>query len=111
MLSGLLVDLVGYTEEEAVQLLGAELPGQIADNTTYTAAIYLGIAFENTGCTADIYYKDEHIIFDEEVPQIFDEAGALTEEAVKVFEEYDIKKVRKERKDIFLDWLNEYAEA
>ena len=37
--------------------------------------------------------------------------GYVYDEAVKVFEEYDINKVRKERKDVFLNWLNEYAEA
>jgi hypothetical protein len=37
--------------------------------------------------------------------------GYIYDEAVKVFKEYDIKKVRKERKDVFLEWLNEFAKA
>ena len=37
--------------------------------------------------------------------------GYTYDEAEKIFEEYDIKKVRKERKDVFLEWLNEYARA
>ena len=37
--------------------------------------------------------------------------GYVYNEAEKIFEEYDIKKVRKERKDVFLEWLNEFAEA
>ena len=37
--------------------------------------------------------------------------GYVYDEAVKIFEEYDIKKVRKERKDVFLEWLNEFAKA
>lgn len=37
--------------------------------------------------------------------------GYVYDEAKKIFEEYDINKVRKERKDVFLDWLNEYARA
>lgn len=32
-------------------------------------------------------------------------------QAEKVFNDYDINKVRKERKDVFLEWLNEFAEA
>ena len=32
-------------------------------------------------------------------------------QAEKIFEEYDINKVREKRKDIFEDWLEEYAEA
>ena len=86
VLAGLIRDLVGYTEEEAESLLSAELPVQIVENATYTAAVYLGTAFENMGCTADVFYKDEHIIFEGEIPEVFDETGALTEEALKVFE-------------------------
>ena len=37
--------------------------------------------------------------------------GYIYDEAFKVFKEYDIKKVRKERKDVFLEWLNEFAKA
>lgn len=37
--------------------------------------------------------------------------GYVYNEAEKIFEEYDIKKVRKERKDVFLEWLNEFAKA
>ena len=37
--------------------------------------------------------------------------GYVYDEAEKIFEEYDIKKVRKERKDVFLEWLNEFAKA
>lgn len=37
--------------------------------------------------------------------------GYTYDEAVKIFGEYDIKKVRKERKDVFLEWLNEFAKA
>jgi hypothetical protein len=37
--------------------------------------------------------------------------GYIYDEAEKIFEEYDIKKVRKERKDVFLEWLNEFAKA
>ena len=37
--------------------------------------------------------------------------GYIYNEAEKIFEEYDIKKVRKERKDVFLEWLNEFAKA
>jgi hypothetical protein len=37
--------------------------------------------------------------------------GYIYDEAVKIFEEYDIKKVRRERKDVFLEWLNEFAKA
>lgn len=37
--------------------------------------------------------------------------GYIYDEAVKVFKEYDIKKVRKERKEVFLEWLNEFAKA
>jgi hypothetical protein len=37
--------------------------------------------------------------------------GYTYDEAEKIFEAYDIKKVRKERKDVFLDWLNEFAKA
>ena len=86
VLAGMIRDLVGYTEEEAESLLSAELPVQIVENATYTAAVYLGTAFENMGCTADVFYKDEHIIFEGEIPEVFDETGALTEDAVKVFE-------------------------
>ena len=32
-------------------------------------------------------------------------------QAEQIFEEYDINKVREEKKDIFEDWLEEYAEA
>ena len=37
--------------------------------------------------------------------------GYTYDEAVKAFEEYDIRKVRKERRDVFLEWLNEFAKA
>ena len=37
--------------------------------------------------------------------------GYSYESAEKMFEEYDINKVRQERKEIFEDWLLEYAEA
>lgn len=37
--------------------------------------------------------------------------GYTYDEAEKIFEEYDINKVRKERKDVFLEWLNEFAKA
>jgi hypothetical protein len=37
--------------------------------------------------------------------------GYVYDEAEKIFEGYDIKKVRKERKDVFLEWLNEFAKA
>ena len=37
--------------------------------------------------------------------------GYVYNEAEKIFEGYDINKVRKERKDVFLEWLNEFAEA
>lgn len=36
--------------------------------------------------------------------------GYTYNEAEKVFEEYDLEKVRKERKKVFEDWLFEYAE-
>lgn len=32
-------------------------------------------------------------------------------QAHKVFEEYDIKKVRRERKKVFEDWLSEFADS
>ena len=37
--------------------------------------------------------------------------GYIHDEAVRVFEEYDINKVRRDRKSVFLEWLNEFAEA
>lgn len=37
--------------------------------------------------------------------------GYTYDEAVEIFEEYDINKVREERKDVFLEWLNEFAKA
>lgn len=37
--------------------------------------------------------------------------GYIHDEAERVFNDYDINKVRKERKDVFLEWLNEFAEA
>lgn len=36
--------------------------------------------------------------------------GYIYDEAVKAFEEYDIKKVRKASKKVFEDWLFEFAE-
>lgn len=36
--------------------------------------------------------------------------GYIYDEAVKTFEEYDIKKVRQGRKEVFEDWLFEFAE-
>lgn len=36
--------------------------------------------------------------------------GYIYDEAVKTFEEYDIKKVRQGRKEAFEDWLFEFAE-
>lgn len=38
-------------------------------------------------------------------------SGYEYNQAEKVFEEYDINKVRAERKKIFEDWMEEYAEA
>ena len=38
-------------------------------------------------------------------------SGYYYEQAKKIFDEYDIKKVRAERKRLFKDWLYEYAEA
>lgn len=33
------------------------------------------------------------------------------EHAEKIFDGYDIEKVREEKKKVFLDWLEEFAEA
>ena len=37
--------------------------------------------------------------------------GYSYESAQKMFDEYDINKVRRERKEVFEDWLLEFAEA
>ena len=37
--------------------------------------------------------------------------GYSYESAVDMFNSYDINKVRKERKEVFEDWLDEFAEA
>lgn len=37
--------------------------------------------------------------------------GYSYESAVDKFNSYDINRIRKERKEVFEDWLNEFAEA
>ena len=86
VLSGLLADLAGYTEEEANLLLEKEPPILIVENVSHSSALNLAAALEIYGCTTDVYYKDEHIVFNDEVPQIFDENGALCESVIKSFQ-------------------------
>ena len=85
VLAGLLVDLVGYTVEEATILLGKE-PVLIVDNATPGGALNLAAALEIYGCITDVYYRNEHILFEDEMPQIFDENGALCESVVRSFQ-------------------------
>ena len=82
----LLMDLAGYGEAEAEKLLGSALPVLIADDLTHSGAVYLAAAFEMYGCTTDVYYKAEHILFNEEIPEIFTIDAELTEKARYIFE-------------------------
>ena len=57
----------------------------------------------------DAIHQVKYFVRDVENDIIY--SGYEYKQAEKIFEEYDINKVRKEKKDIFENWLLEYAEA
>ena len=85
IMKDLVVDLAGYSEEEAARVIDRNLPLKLADSLTRSGAVYLAAAMEMYGCKAAIYYNDEFIEYDEEIPEIFAAGGELTDKAGDVF--------------------------
>lgn len=63
-------------------------------------------------CVLLVRYNIDHFLYkvrDIENDDIY--IGTDHDKAVKAFEEYDLEKVRAEKKKQFEDWLEEFAEA
>lgn len=63
-------------------------------------------------CVLLVRYNVDHFLYkvrDIENDDIY--IGTDHDKAVEVFENYDLNKVREERKKLFEEWLEEYAEA